>query len=229
MRNPFEAFKDYHVSAKGIPLDEIIASRDLVMSELIEAYEGLMEHEARKLVWIMNRENILTTYSQAEEAVRHIDYAAEDIEEFCYELDQTRKIHHLITGPPSIFISALCNHALEDEIVLQLGEMHRRIDLLGYRLPAGKQLIIGGDAGNVAGCEMEGGELIIKGNAGNYTGAWMHKGTIIVEGNAGYHTGEGMHDGEIRIAGRIRSLGNVRHGRIYQGHALIYSDRDTTP
>jgi formylmethanofuran dehydrogenase subunit C len=224
MKNPFEEFGNYYVPPKRIPLDDIIASKDLVKDRLMRAYETIMEGEAERLVWIMNRDNLSAAYSKAEEVVKAIAYRPEDIEEFCYELDHAERIYHQITGPPSIFISALCNNAQENEIILKLSEMRRRVDMLGYKLPSGKQLIVESDTGNLAGCGMEGGRLIIQGNTGNYTGAWMTDGKITIQGNAGYHTGEGMRDGEIRVAGRVRSLGSIRHGRVYQGEKLIYPD-----
>jgi len=50
----------------------------------------------------------------------------------------------------------------------------------------------------------------------------MRSGKLIITKNAGHHTGEWMMGGEILIGGRIRGLGNIMDGKIYERDQLIY-------
>jgi glutamate synthase domain-containing protein 3 len=72
------------------------------------------------------------------------------------------------------------------------------------------------------GIGVEGGEVAIEGAAKNYAGAGMRSGKLVVSKNAGHHTGEWMMGGEIHVAGRIRGLGNIMDGKIYERNQLIY-------
>ncbi len=216
MKNPFERFKDYQPKRRDIPLDRIIESKDKVMEEIIAGYEKVVEEEVKSLIWVVERNRLAEAYSRAEAVIADMDYGVEDIEEFCYELDSNEKLPYLITGPSGIYISALCNYAKENEITLNLSELQRRLHLIGYRLPAGKKLIVDGSIGNFAGARLEGGELIIKGSVGDWAGSGMRKGKITIEKYAGYHTAEWMMSGEIRVDGRIRSMGKMINGRIYE-------------
>ncbi|MDY6856282.1 MAG: hypothetical protein SWO11_16610 [Thermodesulfobacteriota bacterium] len=216
MKNPFEIFKDYQPLRRNIPLDRIIESKDKVMDQIIAGYEKVVEEEVKSLIWVVERNRLAEAYSRAEGVIADMNYNAEDIEEFCYELDLNEKLPYLITGPSGIYISALCNYAKEDEITLNLSEVHRKIHLIGYRLPAEKKLIVYGNIGNFAGARLEGGELIIKGSVGDWAGSGMRRGKITIEKYAGYHTAEWMMDGEIWVDGRIRSMGKMINGRIYE-------------
>ncbi|MFH1625381.1 MAG: hypothetical protein ABID54_09540, partial [Pseudomonadota bacterium] len=213
MRNPFERFKDYKSRRREIPLDSIIKSKDLIINKMVAGYEKVVEEEVKSLVWVVERSRLMEAYSKAEETIADIDYTAEDIEEFCYELDSADRLPYLITGPSGIYISALCNHAKEPEITLKLGELKRKVHLIGYRLPIGKRLLIEGDTGNFTGARLEGGELIVEGSVRDWAGAGMRKGKITIKKYAGYHTAEWMVDGEIYVNGRIRGMGRVVNGK----------------
>ena len=222
MKNPFEDFKDHRTAEREIPLDSIIQSRDRVMSDIIKGYEKLLEEEVKELVWLVQYNTVIKAYTLAEKVVKDMEYKAEDIEDFCYELDTTDKIPYLITGPAGIYISALCNYAKEEEIVLKLNDLRTQINLLGYRLPVGKKVVVEGNLGDFTGIGMEGGELILEGNAKNYTGAGMKSGRIRIAKNIGLHTGEWMMGGEIFVGGRVRGMGKIVDGKVYEDEKLIY-------
>ena len=222
MKNPFDDFRDHQTREREIPLDSIIQSRDRVMSDIIKGYEKLLEEEVKELVWLVQYNTVIKAYTLAEKAVKEFDYRAEDIEEFCYELDTTDKIPYLITGPAGIYISALCNYAKEEEISLKLNDLKTQINLLGYRLPVGKKVVVEGNLGDFTGIGMEGGELIVEGNAKNYTGAGMKSGRVRISKNIGLHTGEWMMGGEIHVGGRVRGMGKIVDGKVYEDEKLIY-------
>lgn len=222
MKNPFDDFKDHRTAEREIPLDSIIQSRDRVMSDIIKGYEKLLEEEVKELVWLVQYNTVIKAYTLAEKVVKEIEYKAEDIEDFCYELDTTDKIPYLITGPAGIYISALCNYAKEEEIALKLNDVKTQINLLGYRLPVGKKVVVEGNLGDFTGIGMEGGELIVEGNAKNYTGAGMKSGRIRITKNIGLHTGEWMMGGEIFVGGRVRGMGKIVDGKVYEDDKVIY-------
>jgi hypothetical protein len=222
LRNPFEEFRAYTFPSSCLPLEKIVQSSEAVMARIREGYERLLEEEAKELVWMVQYNTIIKAYEVAEKHVRQIEYAAEDIEDFCFGLENSQRIPYLIPGPAGLYISALCNYAPEDELMLKLTELKTEINLLGFRLPKGKRLVIEGDTGDFTGIGMEGGELVIEGNAKNWTGAGMRSGKILVRKNIGLHTGEWMMGGEIHVAGRVRGMGNIVEGKVFEKDKLVY-------
>ena len=186
MKNPFEAFQQAGVRKREIPLDKILKSKEETLSKILAGYEDLLKNEAKDLVWLMQYSTVIKAYSIAEKGIEELDYTAEDIEEFCYALDHSDQIPYLITGPAGVYISVLCNHAKEEEICLHLRDLTVKINLLGYRLPANKKLIVEGNVGDFTGIGLDGGELIVEGSAKNYTGAGMKRGKIVIRHNLFY-------------------------------------------
>jgi hypothetical protein len=227
--NPFEEFKTLAVSAPDLPLDQIIQSTEATMDRVRRGYEKLLEEEAKELVWMVQYNTIIKAYEVAEKYVKEIEYTAEDIEDFCFALENTQRIPYLIPGPAGIYISSLCNYAREEEIVLKLSELKTEINLIGFRLPKGKRLLVDGDTGDFTGIGLEGGELVIEGNAKNWTGAGMRGGRILIKKNIGLHTGEWMMGGEIYVGGRVRGLGNIVEGKIYEREKLVYPGKGRYP
>ncbi|NWG02409.1 MAG: hypothetical protein HXY44_06095 [Syntrophaceae bacterium] len=229
VRNPFEEFNSFMASTYPLPLDQIVQSTEAVMDQIRWGYEKLLEEEAKELVWMVQYNTIIKAYEIAEKYVKELDYSAEDIEDFCFALENTQKIPYLIPGPAGVYISALCNYAKEEEIVLKLSELKTEINLLGFRLPKEKRLRIDGDTGDFTGIGLEGGELFVEGNAKNWTGAGMRGGKILVKKNIGLHTGEWMMGGEIYVGGRIRGLGNIVEGKVYEREKLVYPGKAKYP
>ena len=228
-RNPFREFDTYVYAKKDLPLDRIVRSTEVVMDQIRQGYEKLLEEEAKELVWMVQYNTIIKAYEVAERYVKEIDYAAEDIEDFCFALENTQRIPYLIPGPAGLYISALCNYAKEEEIVLKLSELKTEINLLGFRLSKGRRLVIEGDAGDFTGIGLEGGELVVEGNAKNWTGAGMRSGKISVKKNIGLHTGEWMMGGEIYVGGRVRGLGNIVEGKVFERDKLVYPGKTRAP
>ncbi|HUL37194.1 MAG TPA: hypothetical protein VLW47_05885, partial [Thermodesulfobacteriota bacterium] len=110
-KNPFEEFKTFTVSTHGLPLDQIVQSTEAIMDRIRLGYEKLLEEEAKELVWMVQYNTIIKAYEVAEKYVKEIDYSAEDIEDFCFALENTQKVPYLIPGPAGVYISALCNYA----------------------------------------------------------------------------------------------------------------------
>jgi hypothetical protein len=229
VKNPFEEFKNFTFQKRDIPLDQIVQSTEVVMDRIRWGYEKLLEEEAKELVWMVQYNTIIKAYEVAEKYVKEIDYSAEDIEDFCFALENTQKIPYLIPGPAGVYLSALCNYAEEEEIVLKLSELKTEINLVGFRLPKGKRLVIDGDTGDFTGIGLEGGELFVEGNAKNWTGAGMRSGKILVKKNIGLHTGEWMMGGEIYVGGRVRGLGNIVEGKVFERDKMVYPGKARYP
>ncbi|MBM4338584.1 MAG: hypothetical protein FJ110_03470 [Deltaproteobacteria bacterium] len=227
--NPFEEFRTFHFRKEEIPLDRIVQSAEVVMDQIRLGYEKLLEEEAKELVWMVQYNTIIKAYEVAEKYIKEIDYSAEDIEDFCFALENTQKIPYLIPGPAGIYISALCNYAKEEEIVLKLSELKTEINLIGFRLPKGKRLMVEGDTGDFTGIGLEGGEMVIEGSSKNWTGAGMRSGKILVKKNIGLHTGEWMMGGEIYVGGRVRGLGNIVEGKVFEREKLVYPGKARNP
>lgn len=216
MLNPFEDFKNFLSKVKNLPLDQLATAHDQVMTELAAGYGKLVEQEMKSLVWFVEHNRVIEAYKAATEVIKEVNYDAHSIEEFCYVLEGGADIPYLISGPAGIYLAALCNHVVDDNIVLRLGEMQRTLHFLGYRLPYGKSLRIEGDAGNFTGSALQGGEITVSGSAGDWTGAGMTEGKITILKNCGRNTGEWMQGGEIWVGSRIRGLGRLNSGQIYQ-------------
>lgn len=216
MINPFEDFKDFQTEARALPLDRLAPAHDEAMAALTSGYTKLVEQEVKSLVWFVEHNRVIEAYTVACEVIRGLDYDGQHIEEFCYQLESGTAMPYLISGPAGIYISALCNHVPEDDMVLRLRHMQRQMHFLGYRLPHGKTLRIEGDTGNFTGAALNGGQLIVAGSSGDWAGAGMTEGKITIVKNCGRNTGEWMQGGEIWVGGRIHGLGRSVSGRIYQ-------------
>ena len=88
-------------------------------------------------------------------------------------------------------------------------------------------IIVGGNAGAIAGEGLRGGNIVVRGNIGSRAGQVMKKGTLccagnsnfmagymmyggrlIILGDSGERVGEDMMGGEIYVGGEVHSLGN---------------------
>jgi formylmethanofuran dehydrogenase subunit C len=64
----------------------------------------------------------------------------------------------------------------------------------------------------------------VTGATGDWTGAGMTEGKISIHKNCGRNTGEWMQGGEIWVNSRIRGLGRITAGQVYQaGEAVVDS------
>lgn len=221
MVNPFREFHAYQGGGREIPLDRIIAAKDLILDRLIAGYHKLIEEEVHNLVWLVDHGALPRAYAAAEKALAEVNFTVEDVEDFCFTLEKADSFALALAGPSGLYLSAMCNRVEGTEISLRLKGLKSRVHLLGYRLPEGKRLIVEGSCGDFAGAAMEGGEIIVQGNTGNWTGVGLRRGKITVEGNAGERTAEWMEGGEVHVKGRIGSLGQVRGGKVYLGDRQV--------
>jgi hypothetical protein len=228
MINPFEDFKKYPYKKREIPLDHIVRAKEAVMDQILEGYMKLVEEEVKELVWLVEHSRLVKAYSAALRTVQKIDYDIDDIEEVCLELDKESRIPYLISGPAGIYISALCNNAKEERMCLRLYELKRTFHFLGYRLPAGKTLILQGNLGDFIGAGLSGGKLIVEGSTGNWAGAGMMDGELHIKENTGRNMAEWMSGGEIHVDGHIGGIGrSIRGGRVYHHGDLIRPHDET--
>jgi formylmethanofuran dehydrogenase subunit C len=226
MRNPFLDFGSLPYQKKKLPLERIVQAKEETMDRIVQGYLHLVEEEVKDLVWLVEHSRVVKAYSAAVKSIRELEYDSDDVDEFCSELDSSKKIPYMISGPAGIYVSALVNHVQEDRIVLRLKDYQRTFHFLGYRLPEGKTLVLQGDVGDFIGAGLSGGRLVAEGSTGNWCGAGMMKGEIIITEHTGQNTGEWMRGGEIHVDGRIRSVGKTLFGgRIYQkGKLLVPQD-----
>jgi len=98
-----------------------------------------------------------------------------------------------------LFLSALINSSRDSEHVICLVHMDFLIDYLGCGNR--KKLTVIGDVGKALGCHMSDGEIIVEGNAKNVAATFMCGGKILVKGNVGDNLGYYMCDGEVVVEG----------------------------
>ncbi len=229
MVNPFQAFRTYAAPQRDIPLDRILAQRDQTIQRLLQSYQAFVEEESRQLVWVVEQGALSRAYTTAVDMLKGIEFAVEDVEDMCVELDGTASPLASLGAPSGLFIAAMCNQAEERDITLNLRSMTRRWPFLGYRLPRGRRLFLEGDVGDFVGALLEGGEVTVTGNAGNYAGIGMKDGHLNIGYSSGKHTGEGMRGGVLQIKGRITELGKVKDGTIYEGEQQVFPPVPTPP
>ncbi|MBC6441414.1 MAG: glutamate synthase [Rhodospirillales bacterium] len=83
-------------------------------------------------------------------------------------------------------------------------------------------VVVGGNAGAIAGVAIRGADLVIKGNMGSRAGQVMKKGTLLCCGNANFMAGYMMYGGRIIILGQSgERLGeDMTGGEIFLGGEL---------
>ncbi len=228
MVNPFQAFRTYAATRREIPLDRIIAQRDHVLQQLLQRYQEFVDEESRQLVWVVEQGALSRAYTTAADMLQGVEFTVEDVEDMCIELDGATGMMAPLGAPSGLFIAAMCNHAQEREMTLNLRSLMRRWPFLGYRLPRGRRLHLEGDVGDFVGALLEGGEVSVTGNAGNYTGIGMRSGQLHIGYSCGKHTGEGMRGGILRVQGRIAELGKVKQGTIFEGKQQVFPDESSS-
>ncbi|MCH9012840.1 MAG: glutamate synthase, partial [Proteobacteria bacterium] len=83
-------------------------------------------------------------------------------------------------------------------------------------------VVVGGNAGAIAGVAIRGAEVVVKGNLGSRAGQVMKAGTLLCAGNANFMAGYMMYGGRIVILGESgERLGeDMTGGEIYLGGKL---------
>jgi hypothetical protein len=90
---------------------------------------------------------------------------------------------HLRPRPVGLFLSIVINECEDSKFVFRIPRLEEPLDHIGYK--NGRKIVVGGDVGDSAGCEMHSGQLVIEGNAGKDLGEGMRGGEIVIEGNTG--------------------------------------------
>lgn len=221
--NPFTAFRAYSgVARPELPLDHILARRDVVLQRLLQSYQTLIDEESKQVVWVVEQGALSRAYTTAVETLKGVEFSVEDLEDVCLELDTNEGATTPMGAPSGLFIAALCNQVPAHDIALNLRLFRHRWPFLGYRLPRGRRLHLDGDVGDFVGALLEGGEVVVTGNAGNYAGVGMKTGTVQIGYSTGKHTAEGMRGGTLRVGGRIAALGRVQQGEVYEGAVQVF-------
>ena len=91
-------------------------------------------------------------------------------------------------------------------------------------------VVVGGNAGAIAGVAIRGAEIVVKGNVGSRAGQVMKKGTLLCAGNANFMAGYMMYGGRIIILGDSgERLGeDMSGGEIFLGGPLNSLGSDAT-
>ncbi|MCB2187286.1 MAG: hypothetical protein KQJ78_12765 [Deltaproteobacteria bacterium] len=212
MPNPFADFRPGQEQARARGVLTRNLARQAVGSRLKEGYLALVRAEARHLLWPVEHQRVLEAYTEACRLVSRLAVDQEDLEEFLAEMDHGRSLPYLVAGPAGLYLAALVNLCRETHLVLRLGGHSRVFHFLGYALPAGRELILEGDAGDFCGAALAGGRLEVRGNVGDWAGAGMQAGTLLIRGGAGRGLGQWMQGGVIEVGGEMASLGGERAG-----------------
>ena len=231
MVNPFAEFQTYRPCQRSLPLDRIIAVRDAILEQLVGSYTAYMERTDLDWEQLPDPRPVERAYQSALRHVAGLTYNHDDIEDFCFSLEQLHTpaaAHDLPDDSPSLwglsglYLSALCNQTASRQVQLRLQWMPARVHLLGYQLPAGKRLDIEGLCGDFLGMALAGGEISLQGSAFHSVGFGLQRGKIVISDNAGEDVGQDMVGGEIHVlGGRIRGVGRVRGGSVYLGQRRI--------
>jgi hypothetical protein len=241
MVNPFREFRAYQARPRPLPLDRIIATRDTILEQLVSGYEQCTAQtplDWERMPDLSVVERAYTVIAQYVAGLESLDYTEEDIEDFCFSLEQMQQQVQRRTNSQTqkqleeespglwalsgLYVSALCNHVSAAEIVLPFTWLPARVHLIGYKLATGKRLRIDGHCGDLLGAGLDGGEICVQGSARDWLGCGLRHGKITITGTSGEETGAGMQAGEIHVLdGRIRSVGQVSGGRVYLGERLV--------
>lgn len=231
MVNPFAEFQTYRARRRPLPLDRIIAVRDAILEQLAGGYTAYIAQTELDWEQLPNRQLVDRAYETALRHVAGLMYSHDDIEDFCFSLEQLHtptSAHELPDDSPSLwglsglYLSALCNQTDSEQLQLRLQWMPARVHLLGYKLPVGKRLNIEGLCGDFLGMALAGGEISLQGSAFHNVGFDLQQGKITISDNAGEDVGHGMVGGEIHVlGGRIRGIGQVRGGSVYLGQRRV--------
>jgi glutamate synthase domain-containing protein 3 len=71
----------------------------------------------------------------------------------------------------------------------------------------GGDVVVRGDVGARTGIDQKGGTIVVGGNAGTMTGFMMQRGRQIICGDVGAGLGDSMYDGAIYVGGKVAALG----------------------
>lgn len=144
--------------------------------------------------------NLEEHYQEAVEAIRGIEYTAEDVEKFSVALDDfpdDRCIYENL----GYFLSALVNEGSDRDYTIHTRHWAKLPDILGYKNT--KNLTIEGDVGDFLGYLMQEGKILLKGTARDLIGSNMIGGEIHIEGDIISFISDKIEGGRIYHKGRL--------------------------
>lgn len=236
MKNPFLDFKDVPLADPELPLERIVRENRRVLDDLLAAYRDLARDQVKEFcrllshslkfnaykAWLLAMElpkfvastlaSAAAVYESSLRMIGEIQYAPHDIEELCAFLGLSREADFELCGPMGLYISALINASDERVFTLDLHPYPVQHHFLGFRLEAGKHLVVNGNLGHFSGAGLCGGYLEVNGSTGSWCGAAMTSGRIHIGGDALSKTGERMTGGQIHVNGSIREIARHRSG-----------------
>lgn len=136
----FEEFSDY--VSRGIKV-KIEESKGV--DEILDLYEEWLDA-------VKDEDDVDCAYALALDMISDLSFRSKDISEFSRRIGKYSKEKSF--SKSGLFLSALINCCVDEKIVLELGEIGRSIDYIGYLNE--KEIIIEGDTGNLLGLNMKG-------------------------------------------------------------------------
>ena len=248
MKNPFFDFRSVPVTEEEILFERMMWDKQALVQQLLDGYCNLLQGPAEEFVLFIKQSCGLNTfkamfksidllrpvkrtlafanqvYDNAFKTVRDIRYEAADIEDLCTVLGFSSELPKNELRPAGVYVSALVNASQSNRIILKIRTLQYPFHFLGFKLPAGKTLIVQGNVGDFAGAGLSGGYLQVEGSARNWCGTAMEKGKILITQDAGQKTGEMMTGGIICVEGPTLGIADSRSaGKIYQMGKLVTS------
>jgi hypothetical protein len=182
-----------------LPLDRILARRDVVLQRLLQSYQALVEEESKQLIWVVEQGALSRAYTTAVEALQGVDFTVEDLEDMCLELDAKDGFTASMGAPSGLFIAAMCNHVPANDISLNLHLFRRRWPVSGVSLAVGAPVPgwrCGGFCRRLARGWRRGGD-----RNRQLRRYWHENGDGQIGYSTGKYTGEGMRGGPCAWAG----------------------------
>ena len=220
MRENFSIMKRKKLNFEEI--DKKIQKRILEETLLSENFRNLSNAQKIEEIFKIYKlsKNYLDDYDNAIELIRRINYSSQDITEFSKALFKYQNEWNF-EEKSGIFLSALINNCIDDEITIVTKNIDKKLKLVGFKNE--KNFVVDGDVGDSLGLGMSGGSIVINGNAGDYIGWYMKDGCIFINGNAGKAIGFEMSGGSIYIRGKYISISsNIKNGKIYVKNNLVF-------
>jgi formylmethanofuran dehydrogenase subunit C len=188
------------------------ATRDVVAEEC-ETLRGIVN--AWQTYTKSDEWRLKGDYSKVCDAIRGLEYSAQDVERFCVLLAEYSD-DDFFESRAGFFLSGLINLGKDTSYELNIPQ-GMNINYLG--LGNRKEIIVSGDLGDHIGLKSKGGTMTVYGNVGHYLGREAFGGKIIVEGNVGDKAGGEMIGAHIEIKGDVgRRAGSLMRGGLLRVH-----------
>jgi hypothetical protein len=149
--------------------------------------------------WGIDTSTEAKNYARALDAIKGIGCSSADVEKFVVALVEFQDEDNF-RYKAGFFISALINNCKDNDFVINVRHLTKKIGYLGYQNT--KNITVSGDVGVQLGRNMECGSITVEGNADIIVGESMKGGSIFVKGSAAA-VGAGMKNGRITVEGDV--------------------------